>query len=72
MHDLENRVNKVEWRLDQHNENIKELFDTSEELRVSLSGIHQTLVQIKWFAIGVAIVYLGDQFGLGSILKLLG
>lgn len=72
MHDLENRVNKVEWRLDQHNENIRELFDTSEELRVSLSGIHQTLVQIKWFAIGVAIVYLGDQFGLGSILKLLG
>jgi hypothetical protein len=70
--DLETRVNRVEWTIERHDENIKELWDTSEELRKSLTGIHQTLVQIKWFALGFACLYMADQFGLSSIFRLLG
>jgi hypothetical protein len=69
---LETRVNKVEWTIERHQENIRTLFDTSEELRVSLTGIHQTLVQIKWFALGMSCLYMADQFGLSAIFKLLG
>jgi len=70
--DLETRVNKVEWTIERHNENIRELYDNSEELRKSLTGIHQTLVQIKYFALGFSCLYMADQFGLSSIFKLLG
>lgn len=69
---LETRVNKVEWTIERHDENIRELYDTSEQLRISLSGIHTTLVQIKWFALGFTCLYMADQFGLSSIFKLLG
>jgi len=70
--DLENRISKIEWTIGRQNDNIKELFDTSEELRTTLSGIHQTLVQIKWFAIGVSCLFMADQFGLTTVIKLLG
>jgi hypothetical protein len=70
--DLETRVHKVEWTIERHDENIRELYDSSEELRKSLTGIHQTLVQIKYFALGFACLYMADQFGLSSIFKLLG
>jgi hypothetical protein len=70
--DLETRVNRVEWTIERHQENIRELWDSSDELRKSLIGIHQTLVQIKWFALGFSCLYLADQFGLSSIFKLLG
>ena len=70
--DLETRVNKVEWTIERHDENIGELYDSSEELRKSLTGIHQTLVQIKYFALGMSCLYMADQFGLSSIFKLLG
>jgi hypothetical protein len=70
--DLETRVNKVEWTIERHQENIKELWDSSDELRKSLIGIHQTLVQIKWFALGFSCLYMADQLGLSAIFKLLG
>jgi len=70
--DLENRICKIEWTIGRQNDNIKELFDTSEELRTTLCGIHQTLVQIKWFAIGVSCLFMADQFGLTAVIKLLG
>lgn len=70
--DLENRISKIEWTIGRQNDNIKELFDTSEELRTTLCGIHQTLVQIKWFAIGVTCLFMADQLGLTTVIKLLG
>jgi len=70
--DTESRLNKIEWTIERQNDNIKELFDTSEELRATLCGIHETLVQIKWFAIGVSCLFMADQFGLTAIFKLLG
>lgn len=71
-HDLETRVNKVEWTIERHQENIRELWDSSDELRKSLIGIHQTLVQIKWFALGFSCLYMADQLGLSTIFRLLG
>lgn len=70
--DLETRIVKVEWTLDHHANNIRDLYDTSEELRTSLSGIHQTLVQIKWFALGFTCLYMADQFGLNTVFKIIG
>lgn len=70
--DLETRVNKVEWTIERHQENIRELWDTSDELRKSLTGIHKTLLQIKWFALGFVCLYMADQLGLSAIFRLLG
>lgn len=70
--DLETRVSKMEWTLENHAEELKELRDVSEDLRVSLRGIQTTLTQIKWFSMGVSALYMADQFGLSTIFKLLG
>ena len=70
--ELEHRVSKMEWTLENHASELKELRDVSEDLRTSLRGIQQTLTQIKWFAMGGSCLYLADQFGLSALFKLLG
>lgn len=69
--DLERRVVKLEFIAEGHSEELAELKDTSEQLRLSLSSIQATLAQIKWIAIGAGLMYFAEQFGLGSLLKLL-
>ena len=70
--DIETRINKAEWTLERHDESIQELRGVSKELKKSLYSIHQTLVQIKWFAVGAAVIVLANQMGLGSIFRLIG
>lgn len=70
--DIETRINKAEWMLERHDESIKELRGVSKELKKSLYSIHQTLVQIKWFAVGAAAILFANQMGLGSLLRLIG
>lgn len=70
--EIENRVSKVEWTLDQHHEALKELHNTTEDLHESLLGIQATLSQIKWFAMGAVALYFADSIGLTQALKLLG
>jgi SMC interacting uncharacterized protein involved in chromosome segregation len=71
MQELENRLNKAEWTLELHENELQELRDTSDELRLSLRGIQQSLSQIKWVAIGVGLSYFAQQFGLSELLRFL-
>lgn len=72
MDDMESRIQKAEWMLERHTENIKYLYDTTDAMQNALQGIHQTLLQIKYFAMGLACLYFAEQFGLTAALKILG
>jgi len=69
-HDLEQRVIKLEYVTEGHQEELTELKDTSAELRQTLHGIQTTLMQIKWIAIGAGIMYFADSFGVTELIKL--
>jgi hypothetical protein len=71
MQELESRLSKAEWTLELHENELKELRDTSDEMRMSLRAIQATLSQIKWVAIGVGLSYFAQQFGLSQLFTLL-
>jgi|TARA_B100000035_G_scaffold148704_1_gene126767 prefoldin subunit 5 len=70
MDQLKEQVTKIEWRVDQHDEEIKLLHSASDELRTTLNSITKNLQQIKWIAIGGGLVVLSDQIGLTTLFKL--
>ena len=65
------RLNRMEWSLNQTITDVKELADTSNRLKKTLYGIEKTLIQLKWFAIGMAALYLLDQLGMTEIINLM-
>ncbi len=70
--ELEPRVSKLEWRVDNHSAQLTRLHNQTSELREELHNINKSLLQIKWLAIGGAVVLLGESLGLGSMMKLFG
>ncbi len=70
--ELEPRVSKLEWRVDNHSAQLTRLHNQTSELREELHNINKSLLQIKWLAIGGAVVLLGESLGLGSIMKIFG
>ena len=72
MSNLEPRVSKLEGRVDNHSKQLTRLHNQTSELRDELHNINKSLLQIKWLAIGGAIVLVGESLGLGNVLKLLG
>ena len=72
MSNLEPRVNKLEWRVDNHSKQLTRLHNQTSELRDELHSINKSLLQIKWLAIGGAVVLVGESLGIGNVLKLLG
>lgn len=70
--ELNSRVSKLEWRVDNHSKQLTRLHNQTSELREELHNINKSLLQIKWLAIGGAVVVLGDSLGLGSMMKLMG
>ena len=71
MEQLKERVTKLEWHVEGLDEDIKDLSDTSLELKTTLTDITMTLKQIKWIALGAGVVLFADQFGVMSALKFL-
>ena len=71
MDHLEQRILKLEYRMDDHQEELKKLQDISESLKKSLEGIEKTLSQIKWLAMGACAVVVGQTVGFDKALKLL-
>ena len=63
------RVLKLEFTVDSHTEDLKDLKDASKGLSVALQGIEKNLAQIKYLAIGGATVILGKEAGLGNLIK---
>lgn len=72
MEELKPRVDRLEWRIEAHSEQLKTLQATTGELTLQLATINRTLIQIKWLAIGGAIVLSGQAMGIGTFLKLVG
>lgn len=72
MSNLEPRVSKLEWRVDNHSKQLTRLHNQTSELRDELHSINKSLLQIKWLAIGGAVVLVGESLGMGNMLKLLG
>lgn len=71
MDHLEQRILKLEYRMDDHQEELKKLQDISETLKKSLEGIEKTLAQIKWLAMGACFVVAAQNLGIKEALKLL-
>ena len=69
--ELNDRINKIEWTVERHTAELKEQSDTTNHLKKSLYGIEKTLIQLKWFAIGMIALYLLDQLGMTEIIKLM-
>lgn len=72
MEDLKQQVDRLEWRVDLHEEQLTVLQQNAVALKDQLDAINKSLLQIKWFVVGGVICWLSEQLGLLNILKLLG
>ena len=72
MEELKPRVDRLEWRVDAHSEQLTRLHQQTADLKVELNNINKSLMQIKWIAVGGAIVFAGQSMGLGNFFKLVG
>jgi uncharacterized coiled-coil protein SlyX len=68
---LENRVVRLEVKTDNHEEDIRELRETSIDLKTTMHSIEKSLNQIKYLAIGALAVVIAQTIGLDKAIKLL-
>ena len=68
---LEHKTIWLEHQTENHAEDLKELRDTSKSLRDALTGIDRTLQQIKWLAVGAAMVLFAKELGVEKVLTLI-
>ena len=71
MSDLEKRVDKHEWILKTHDDELRSLKDNEEKMQTTLFSIQQNLNQIKWIALGFIAATAASELGLVQALKLL-
>ncbi len=67
---IEHRVIKLELKVEDHADELKKLQDISTDLRNSLTGIENTLNQIKYLAMGAVVVVLAQSMGITNVLKM--
>jgi hypothetical protein len=72
MEDFKPRLDRLEWRVDSHSEQLTRLNEQTADLKQELNNINKSLMQIKWIAVGAALVIAGQGMGLGNLFKLLG
>lgn len=68
---LETRVVRLEVLSDNHAEDIKELRDTTIDLKSTMHSIEKNLAQIKYIAVGAFIVIVAQTIGLDKAIKLM-
>lgn len=68
---IEHRVIRLEFKVDDHDEELKELRVTTKALSSALNGIEKTLQQIKWLAVGGVIVMFGKELGVEKVLTII-
>lgn len=68
---IEHRFIRLELKVDDHEEELKELRSTSKELSSSLHGIEKTLQQLKWIATGGAVVVFGKELGVEKVIHII-
>lgn len=66
---IEHRVIKLELRVDDHEDELAQLKKTSDTLAATLASIEKTLTQIKYLAMGAALVVAAQTMGLDKVIK---
>ena len=70
MQEIKQQVDRLEWRVDSHEEQLSQLSQNTADLRSMLDSINKTLSQIKWLVIGGVVVYCFQQTGFAGLLEL--
>lgn len=68
---IEHRIIKLELKVEDHADELRKLQDISTKLSNSLTGIENTLNQIKYLAIGAVLVVLSQAIGITNVIKLM-
>ena len=68
---LENRVVRLEVKTDNHEDDIKELRKSANDLSKAMASIEKNLAQIKYLAIGALAVVVAQTMGLDKVIKLI-
>ena len=68
---LETRVVRLEVNQANHAEDIKELRETTVDLKQTMHSIEKNLSQIKYIAIGALTVVVAQSIGLDKAIRLL-
>ena len=68
---LETRVVRLEVNQANHSEDIKELRETTVDLKQTMHSIEKNLSQIKYIAIGALAVVVAQSIGLDKAIRLL-
>lgn len=68
---LENRVVRLEFKTDNHEEDIKELRKSATDLSKAMASIEKNLAQIKYIAIGALAVVVAQSIGLDKAIRIL-
>lgn len=66
---IEHRVIKLELRVEDHEDELAQLKQTSDNLAATLASIEKTLTQIKYLAMGAALVVVAQTMGLDKVIK---
>lgn len=67
---LDNRVTKLEVRVDGHDKEIAKVTSTTDSLSKALFSIQQNLTQIKWVVIGAGATAAFQVLDLKDFIKL--
>jgi hypothetical protein len=65
---LDNRVAKLEFRMDAQDEKLETLEDAQETFGTSLKAIEKILLQIKWAMYGGGMVFAVNVLGLKDVI----
>lgn len=68
---LENRVVRLEVTQENHGEDIKELRETTLDLKATMHGIDKSLNQIKYLAMGALAVVIAQTMGIDQAIRML-
>lgn len=71
MSDLETRIVKLELISDNHEQDIRELRETSITMKDTLHSIEKSLNQIKYIAVGALSMVIAQSMGLDKAFKLI-
>ena len=71
MSDLETRIVKLELIIQNHEQDIKELRETSITMKDTLHSIEKNLNQIKYIAVGALSMVIAQSMGIDKALKLI-
>lgn len=64
MDDLEKRVLQAEMEIARLIDSVKDMYKSLTDMKSELHAIQKTLNQIKYFAMGGLMIYLGDTAGI--------